>query len=91
MQYNVWNVTLHISNLWYILNIFKLFPSRYGKWFCRWDATHLLHDASLDSSVNEAFLQHQCITTWEKCGGAHFTHYTTRVASKYKTVHIDAC
>ena len=26
------------------------------KWFGRWDATHLLHDASLDSSVNEAFL-----------------------------------
>ena len=28
------------------------------KWFGRWDVTHLLHNASLDSSVNEAFLQH---------------------------------
>ena len=27
------------------------------KWFGRWDARHLLHDASLDSLVNEAFLQ----------------------------------
>ena len=33
------------------------------KWFGRWDATRLLHDASLDSSVNEAFLQRQCIMT----------------------------
>ena len=33
------------------------------KWFGRWDATHLFHDAPLDSSVNEAFLQHQCIMT----------------------------
>ena len=27
------------------------------KWFGRWDATHLIHDGSLDSLVNEAFLQ----------------------------------
>mgnify|MGYP000099513026 CR=1 FL=1 len=33
------------------------------KWFGRWDATHLLHDASLDSFVNEASLQCQCILT----------------------------
>ena len=33
------------------------------KWFGGWDATHLLHDASLDSSTNEAFLQRQCIMT----------------------------
>ena len=26
-------------------------------------------DASLDSSVNQAFLQRQCIMTWDKCGG----------------------
>ena len=44
------------------------------KWFGRWDATHLIHDASLDSSVNEAFLQRQCIMTWEQCGGSRFTH-----------------
>ena len=25
-------------------------------WFGRWDATHLLHDTSLDSSINEAYL-----------------------------------
>ena len=57
-----------------------------SKWFGRWDATHLLHDASLYSSVNEAFLQLQCIMTWEKCGGSHFTHYTTHVAPNYKTI-----
>ena len=56
------------------------------KWFGRWDATHLIHDASLDSSVNEAFLQRQCIMTWEKCGGSRFTHYTTHVAPNYKTI-----
>ncbi|MCO5587893.1 hypothetical protein L7F22_041845 [Adiantum nelumboides] len=40
------------------------------KWFGRWDALHLLHDASIDSQVNGAFLQRQCITAWEKseCG-----------------------
>ena len=37
------------------------------KWFGRWDATHLLHDVSLDSFVNEAFLQCQRIMTWDKC------------------------
>ena len=56
------------------------------KWFGRWDATHLLHDASLDSSVNEAFLQHRYIMTWDKCGGSCFTHYTTDVATNYKTI-----
>ena len=44
------------------------------KWFRRWEATHLLHDASLDSSVNEACLQRQCIMTWEKCGGSRIKH-----------------
>ena len=50
------------------------------KWFGRWDATDLIHDASLDSSIKEAFLQCQCIMTWEKYGGSHITHYTTHVA-----------
>ena len=40
---------------------------------------HLLQDASLDSSVNEAFLQRQCIMTWDECEGSRFTHYTTHV------------
>ena len=56
------------------------------EWFGRWDATHLIHDASLDSSVNEAFLQRQFIMKWEKCGGSRFTHYTTHVAPNYKTI-----
>ena len=56
------------------------------KWFGRWDARHLLHDASLDSSVNYAFLQFQCIMTWDKCGGSHFTHYTTHVTPNYKII-----
>ena len=56
------------------------------KWFGRWNATHLLHDASLDSSVNKAFLQCQCSMTWDKCGGSRFTHYTTHVAPNYKSI-----
>ena len=56
------------------------------KWFGRWDARHLLLNASLDSFVNEAFLQRQRIMTWEKCGGSRFTHYTTHVAPNYKTI-----
>ena len=55
------------------------------KWFDRWDATHLLHDASLDSS-KKAFLQRECIMTWNTCGGSCFTHYTTHVAPNYKTI-----
>ena len=47
------------------------------QWFGGWDATHLIHDTSLDSSVNEAFLQPQCIITCQNCGGSHFAHYTT--------------
>ena len=56
------------------------------KWFGRQDATYLLHDASLDSSVNEAFLQRQRIMTWDKCGGSRFIHYITHVAPNYKTI-----
>ena len=48
--------------------------------------THLLHNASLDSSVNEAFLQRQCIMKWDKCGGSRVTHYTTHVVPNYKTI-----
>ena len=55
-------------------------------WFGGWDATQLFHDASLDSSVNETFLQRQCIMTWEKCGGSRFTRYTKHVAPNYKTI-----
>ena len=43
--------------------VFRL-DARYGKWFGRWDATHLLHDVSLDSSVMR---QCECIMTWDKC------------------------
>ena len=56
------------------------------KWFGRWDATHFLHDASLDSSVTEAIVQCQCIMAWDKCGGSRFTHYTTHIAPNYKTL-----
>ena len=56
------------------------------KWFGRWDARHLLYDASLDSFVNEAFLQCRCIMTCDKCGGSRFTHYTTNVAPNYKII-----
>ena len=56
------------------------------KWFERWDALHLLQDASIDPQVNEAFLQRQCITAWEESGGSRFTHYTTQIAPNYKTM-----
>ena len=49
----------------------------------RLDSPPEIHYTSLDSSINEAFLQHQCIMTWDKCGGSHFTHYTTHVAPNY--------
>ena len=67
---------------------------------CIWDATHLLHDVSLDCSVSEVVLQCQRIMTWDKCGGSCFTHYTIHVAPNYtnhtlcgtgKTVHINTC
>ena len=56
------------------------------KWFGRWDACHLVENASNDSQVNEAFLQRQCIMVWEKSGGSRFSHYTTYVAPNYKTL-----
>ena len=56
------------------------------KCFGSWHATHLLHDASLDSFLNEAFLQYQCIMRWDKCGGSRFTQYTTPIAPNYKTM-----
>ena len=54
------------------------------KWFGRWDTTHLLHDKSLDSSVNEFFLQFQCIMTWKNVE-AHTSHIT-QVEPNYKTI-----
>ena len=45
------------------------------KWSGRWDATHLLHGASLDFSVNEAFLQRQSFMTWDNVE-AHTLFYT---------------
>ena len=42
--------------------------------------------ASLDSFVNEAFLQCECIIKWDKCGCSRFTHYTTHVAPNDKTI-----
>ena len=36
--------------------------------------------------VTEASLQRQCITKWESEGRSRFTHYTTHVASNYKTL-----
>ena len=53
-----------------------------GKWFDKWDGTHLLHDAPLDSFVHEAFLQHDM----GKCGGSHITNYTTDVGPNYKII-----
>ena len=54
--------------------------------FGRWNALHLLHDASKDSQVNEAFLQRQCITAWEESGRSRFIHYTTHIAPNYKNM-----
>ena len=45
--------------------------------------SHLLHDASKDSFVNEVFLQCQCTTTWVKHGSLHFTNYITYVLLTY--------
>ena len=56
------------------------------KWFARWDALHLLKDASRDHAVNEAFLQRQCIKTWESSGSSRFKHYTTHIAPNYTTI-----
>ena len=39
--------------------------------------------ATLDSFVNEPFCNAN-VSTWEKCGSSHFTHYTTYVAPNYK-------
>ena len=56
------------------------------KWFGRWDALHLLYDASIEATVNEACLQHQCIVAWERFGGSCFIHYTTYIAPNYKII-----
>ena len=83
---NVWESSKKIQKTHKSKILCSVWMQDIEKWFGRWDARHLLHDASLDSSVNEAFLQRQCIMTWDKCGGSRFTHYTTNVASNYKTI-----
>ena len=56
------------------------------KWFGIWDATHFFYDALIDSFVSKGFLQHLCTTTWGKCEGSSFTHYTPYVSPNYKTI-----
>ena len=56
-------------------------------------------DASLDSSVNQAFLQRQCIMTWDKLEAhashviPHMLHLTTKpyFSQNGEIVHIDTC
>ena len=55
------------------------------KWFKKW-ASHLLHDAASDSSINEGFFQCQCITAWERCGSLSFTQYIVDIEPNYKTM-----
>ena len=59
---------------------FKM-DARYEEMVWKWDASCLLHEASLYSSMVEAILKHKYITTWERCGGSCFTHYITHVPS----------
>ena len=58
----------------------------FGRYLGRYVVLHLLHDASIDSSLNEAFQQYQCTMTWESYGGSYFTSYTTYVAPSYKSI-----
>ena len=70
------------------------------QWFGRCDATHLIHNASLDSSVNDAFLQCECIMTWTNVE-SHASHIIAHVATTkpysairimtWETVHIYTC
>ena len=69
------------------------------KWFGRWDATPLLNDASLDSSIIETLFQQQRIITWGivKAHASHITahvlHLTTKPYSSLngKTIHVNTC
>ena len=69
------------------------------KWFGWWDARHLLHDASLESSVNEAFCN--AYVSWHGTNVEahashvilHMLHLTTNPYSSQngETIHIDTC
>ena len=48
--------------------------------------SHLLHNSSIKSSMNEGLLQHMCILTWERCEGSHLTHCIKYVAPNSKTI-----
>ena len=43
------------------------------KWFGRWNAAHLLHDAAINSYMKDTFMQHKCISIVEV--------YTTSLSS----------
>ena len=45
-----------------------------------------LHDESTYSSINESCMQHQHLTTWERCRSSCFTLYIAYVAPNYKTI-----
>ena len=58
------------------------------KRFRRWDALHLLHDMSIDTSTNEVSLQGQCIVTLEICKHSHFMYCVAYIAPNYKTIFV---
>ena len=61
----------------YILKVQKSLSYQLPK--IAWEASQKSHKrkekicASRDSSINEEFLQRQCIMTWENFGGSRFT------------------
>ena len=58
----------------------------YEEMVWKMDEKHLLHDASIDSSMNKVFLQSHHVMTWEKIGGSSLIHYIMYVAPNYKTI-----
>ena len=59
------------------------------KWFGRWDAAHLLHDASI-SLMNETICNAN-VSRYGKNVEAHTSYITTYVAANYKNNHARQC
>ena len=68
-------------------NLFDFKHRDMKKWFGKWNASHLLHDASIDSSRNVVFCNANK-SCFEKMWRLMFHTFNTYIAPNYKTIFI---
>ena len=79
----------HENHLWDLhLSLYIYIDARYEEMVWKMGQITFVSLCINSLFMNEAFLQHQCIMDWERCGGSHLTHYIMLDAPNNKTIFI---